>query len=261
MLVLLSPAKSLDWSPVAASLPVSSPVLQKDMGVLMRVMKRKNARQLAELMHLSDNLASLNQERFAVMTGQPEPALGRPAALAFNGDVYQGLDARSLSESALARANEQLAILSGLYGVLRPLDHIEPYRLEMGTRLKTRRGKHLYDFWGDRVTRVLNRWLADHDPAVVVNLASNEYARVVKQKALKARVVTPVFKELDGGKAKTISFFAKRARGMMARFIVEEELDAPEGLLDFTAGGYRHDPDLSEDDTLVFTRPKPPPVR
>jgi hypothetical protein len=260
MLVLLSPAKSLDWSPVPAELPVSSPVLSKDMGVLMRVMKRKSAAQLSTLMHLSDHLSQLNRERFQAMTGAPGAEEARPAALAFNGDVYQGLEARSLSEADLAWAQDRLAILSGLYGVLRPLDTIEPYRLEMGTRLQTRRGAHLYDFWGDRVTRVLNGWLADHEPAVVVNLASNEYARVVQQKSLRARVITPVFREIDKGKAKTISFYAKRARGMMARYIVEGRHDDPEALLEFREGGYRFDPDLSSTDQWVYTRPKPPPV-
>jgi hypothetical protein len=261
MLVLLSPAKSLDWSPVPAALPATEPVLQSDMGVLMRVMKGKSAQDLSSLMHLSDSLSTLNHERYTAMTGAPDAALGRPAALAFNGDVYRGLSARTLTEADLEWANGRLAILSGLYGVLRPLDRIEPYRLEMGTRLPTRRGSHLYDFWDDRVTKVLNGWLKTHDPAVVVNLASNEYARVVKKKLLNARIVTPLFKEIDKGKVKTISFFAKRARGMMARYIVEERIQDPKALLDFSGGGYRFDADLSQAESWVFTRPKPPPAR
>jgi cytoplasmic iron level regulating protein YaaA (DUF328/UPF0246 family) len=260
MQVLLSPAKSLDWSPVAPDLPRSAPVLARDMGVLMRTMKRKSAGQLAELMHLSDSLATLNRDRFEAMTGAPDPEVARPAVLAFNGDVYQGLEAREWSREDLLWAGEHLAILSGLYGVLRPLDDIEPYRLEMGTRLKTRRGASLYDFWDDRVTKVLNRWLADDPSPVVINLASNEYARVVQDRKLKAPIITPQFKELDGGKAKVISFFAKRARGMMARYIVKQRLADPTALLDFTDGGYRFDPDLSTDTTPVFTRPKPPPA-
>jgi len=261
MLVLLSPAKSLDWSPVPPTLPASDPSLGKDMGVLMRVMKRKSALDLSRLMHLSDNLATLNRDRYQAMTGTPDSERGRPAALAFNGDVYQGLDARSLTEADLTWAQDHLAILSGLYGVLRPLDTIEPYRLEMGTKLKTRRGAHLYAFWDDRVTRVLNRWLKEQNADVVVNLASKEYARVVKRKGLKARMVTPLFKEIDRGKAQTIGFFAKRARGMMARFIVEGRHTHPEALKGFDGGGYRFDPALSDADTWTFTRPKPPPVK
>ena len=261
MLVLLSPAKSLDWSEVSPELPATEPVLGKDMGVLMRVMKRKSPKQLSELMHLSDALADLNRGRYAAMSGRPGAEHGRPAALAFNGDVYQGLSARSLSPADLAWAQDHVAILSGLYGVLRPLDRIEPYRLEMGTRLKTRRGAHLYAFWDDRVTKVLNRWLGGRPEPVVVDLASAEYSRVVRKKKLAARVVTPVFKELHGGEAKVISFFAKRARGMMARFIIEGRLEDPSALVHFDGGGYRFDPDRSTDSQWVFTRPKPPPVR
>ncbi|HCH65971.1 MAG: hypothetical protein CL927_14720 [Deltaproteobacteria bacterium] len=261
MLVLLSPAKSLDWSPVATELDQSQPVLGSDMGILMRVMKRKTPQELSALMHISDKLAHLNRDRFEAMSGAPEPTLARPAALAFNGDVYQGLSARTLSHDDLAWAQDHVAILSGLYGVLRPLDAIEPYRLEMGTRLKTRRGTNLYSFWGDRVTRVLNRRLQDHPSPVVVNLASNEYAKVVQKKQLKANVITPVFLEATGDTAKTISFFAKRARGMMTRFIVEGRLTDPADLEGFTAGSYRFSPERSTADKPVFIRPKPPPAR
>lgn len=263
MLVLLSPAKSLDWSAVPSATPPSTePVLYKDMGVLMRTMKRKKTAVLAALMHLSDSLAELNRDRYQQMSGTPDDDTGRPAALAFNGDVYQGLDARSLDPASLSWAQEHLAILSGLYGVLRPLDRIEPYRLEMGTRLKTRRGVSLYDFWGDKVTKVLNKQLAalPTEQRLVVNLASNEYARVVKLKKLKAPVITPVFKELSNGKAQVISFFAKKARGMMARAVVEGRFTRAADLQGFSAGGYRFVPGESTDATWLFTRPKPPPV-
>ena len=261
MLALLSPAKSLDWSPVAPELSSSQPVLEKDMGILMRVMKRKTADELSKLMHISDKLASLNRDRFAAMSGAPDGDIARPAALAFNGDVYQGLSARTLSAADLAWAQDHLAILSGLYGVLRPLDAIEPYRLEMGTRLPTRRGANLYAFWGDRVTRVLNQQLKGTSDPVVVNLASNEYAKVVQKKTLTARVITPVFLEVTGDTAKTISFFAKRARGMMARYIIEGRHEDPVALEGFTAGNYRYSPERSSPDKPVFTRPKPPPAR
>jgi cytoplasmic iron level regulating protein YaaA (DUF328/UPF0246 family) len=261
MLVLLSPAKSLDWSPIDADLRRSIPALGSDMGILMGVMKEKSAHDLSELMHISDKLATLNRDRFQSMSGTPEPTLSRPAALAFNGDVYQGLSARTLSPADLAWAQDHIAILSGLYGILRPLDDIEPYRLEMGTRLQTSRGANLYAFWGDRVTTVLNGQLDGRPDPVVVNLASNEYSRVVKKKQLNARIVTPVFKEITGDKAKTISFFAKRARGMMARYIVEGRHVDPEALEHFNGGNYRFSPERSSGDTLVFTRPKPPPAR
>lgn len=260
MLILLSPAKSLDWSPPDLDLPTTTPELKKDIGVLIRRSKRLKPKQLRQLMGISESLASLNYDRFQAMTEDFDADRDRPAALAFDGDVYKGLDARSLSEDDLAWAQEHLAILSGLYGVLRPLDLMQPYRLEMGTPLKTRRGSSLYDFWGDRVTRELNKRLAGQEP-VVVNLASNEYFRVVHNKKLRARLITPVFKErLDDGKLMVISFYAKHARGAMARYAIEERLEDPEGLMRFTGGDYRYQEDLSDDDTWVFTRPKPPPV-
>ncbi len=261
MMVLLSPAKSLDWSPTDAALPRSIPALGSDMGVLLQVMKQKSAHDLSTLMHISDKLAVLNRDRYQAMSGTPETEQSRPAALAFNGDVYQGLSARTLSPDDLAWAQDHIAILSGLYGVLRPLDNIEPYRLEMGTRLQTARGANLYAFWGDRVTQILNQQLEGRPNPVVVNLASNEYSRVVKKKQLNARIITPVFKEITDGKAKTISFFAKRARGMMARYIVEGRHVEPEALEAFTGGNYRFSPERSSEDTLVFTRPKPAPAR
>jgi len=263
VLILLSPAKSLDWSPVPPNTPpASTPELDTDIGVLMRTMKRKKTADLASLMHLSDNLAELNQARYQQMSGAPDDDDGRPAALAFNGDVYKGLSARTLDPAALTWAQAHVAILSGLYGVLRPLDRIEPYRLEMGTRLETRRGASLYDFWGDKITRVVNRRLAElpSEERLVVNLASNEYARVVKLKRLKAPYITPVFKELSNGKARVISFFAKKARGMMARAVVEGRFTQAAQLQDFSAGGYRFDPNGSTDTSWLFTRPKPPPV-
>lgn len=260
MLVLLSPAKSLDWSPVPAELPFTAPELGEETGALVGVMKRKKPAAIAELMHLSDKLAELNHERFQAMTGSPDSARDRPAALAFDGDVYKGLDARSLAADDLAWAQDHLGILSGLYGVLRPLDLIEQYRLEMGTRLKTRRGASLYDFWGARVTQAIERRLRDDADPVVVNLASQEYSRVVDLRGLSARVITPAFQEVSSGKHKVISFYAKRARGMMARFVVQSRLEDAEDLKGFTGGGYAYQGDLSKGDSWVFARPKPPPA-
>lgn len=258
MLVLLSPAKSLDWTPT--SVETTAPRLDKDVSVLMNVTRRLSKKKLRDLMGISEDLAALNRERFQAMTGQPDAEAARPAALAFNGDVYQGLDARSLSADDLAWAQDHLAILSGLYGVLRPLDAIEPYRLEMGTRLKTRRGTSLYDFWGDRVTKVLNRQLQEQGDDVVVNLASNEYWRVVKGRKLKARVVTPVFWEEWDDKRRPISFYAKKARGAMARWIIERRLTDPADLRAYAGDDYRLLEEESSDERLVFVRPKPPPL-
>ena len=265
MLFLLSPAKSLNWEPVSpelsAALEPSEPVLPADTGVLMRTAKRLKPRQLRELMDISEDLAQLNHDRFQEMAEQPDPERDRPAALAFDGDVYRGLDARSLDAEALAWAQEHLAILSGLYGVLRPLDLIQPYRLEMGTSLKTRRGGSLYAFWGDKVTSKLNGQLQGQTDPTVVNLASTEYFRVVKKKKLKGPLLTCVFKEeLEDGRLQVISFYAKQARGAMARFAIEQRLEDPEGLQEFTGLGYRWRPELSDASTWVFTRPKPPPA-
>ncbi|MFT5685366.1 MAG: cytoplasmic iron level regulating protein YaaA (DUF328/UPF0246 family) [Myxococcota bacterium] len=255
MLILLSPAKSLDWSPAPQVTP-TTPRLESDFGVLMRQAKRLKVADLKAMMKLSDKLAQLNHERFQAMADTPDPLRDRPAALAFAGDVYQGLDARSLSPEALTWAQDRIAILSGLYGVLRPLDLIQPYRLEMGTSMKTRRGRSLYEFWGDRVSRTLNAQLQTHSDPTVVDLASGEYGRVVTKK-LTARRIIPVFQEVEAdGRHRIISFFAKRARGRMARFAIEQRLDDPAGLKEFTAGGYAFQPGLSEADRWIFTRPR-----
>ncbi len=261
MLILLSPAKSLDWEPVVQDVAPTTPRLMSDTGVLMRKGKRLKQRDLRQLMEISEDLAQLNFDRFQQMTPEHDAERDRPAAMAFNGDVYRGLDARSLDEEALTWAQDHLAILSGLYGVLRPLDLMQPYRLEMGTRLKTRRGATLYAFWGDKVTSKLNGQLRGRADKTVVNLASNEYFRVVKKKKLAGPLLSCVFKEeLDDGRLQVISFFAKQARGTMARYAIEQRLEGPEGLKEFRGMGYRWRPELSDDSTWVFTRPKPPPV-
>ena len=262
MLFLLSPAKSLDWSAAPATIPPTSPDLLQDAGMLMRRAKRLSVQQLRELMHISEDLATLNRERFQTISPEPDPASDRPAALAFNGDVYRGLDARSLGDEDLAWAQEHVGILSGLYGLLRPMDLIQPYRLEMGTKLDTRRGNTLYAFWDDRVTRVVNQRVTAHPEPVVVNLASNEYFKVVKKKTLDARVVTPVFKEQrEDGRLQVISFYAKWARGAMVRWAIERKVESVEELKDFDVGGYTFHPDESKGDNWVFTRPKPPPAK
>ncbi len=259
MLFVLSPAKSLDWSPTDLHLPTTTPALQKDFSVLMRRSKRLKSADLKSLMGISDALAILNHTRFQDMAEAPDGDRDRPAALAFNGDVYRGLDARTLTAEQLDWAQSRLNILSGLYGVLRPLDLIQPHRMEMGTRLKTRRGASLYDFWGDRVTAELNRRLKDAGSDVVINLASHEYARVVRPKALRATLITPIFKErMEDGSARIISFYAKWARGAMVRWAIENKVERAEDLQHFNTGDYQFQPDASSDGTLVFCRPKPP---
>ena len=255
MLILLSPAKSLNWTPVP-DVPTSSPNLQSDFAVLMRQAKRLSVADLKSMMKLSDKLADLNHDRFKAMTADPDPDRDRQAILAFNGDVYKGLDARSLDVEALAWSQERVRILSGLYGVLRPLDLIQPYRLEMGTAMKTRRGGSLYAFWGDRVSQQLNRDLKADSSPVVIDLASGEYGRVVTDR-LSAERITPVFQEVEAdGRHRIISFFAKRARGRMTRFAIDHRIEDPAGLKAFNLDGYRYSPERSDSVRWVFTRPR-----
>jgi hypothetical protein len=208
-------------------------------------------------MGLSDDLARLNRDRFKVFANDPAPDATKPAALAFNGDTYQGLEARTLTEDDLAWAQDHLCILSGLYGLLRPLDAIQPYRLEMGSRLKTRRGRSLYDYWGDTIAKALNAQAASQDTDTLINCASQEYFGAADRKALKLRVITPTFMELKDNKPRIVSFFAKRARGAMARYVIEKRLRSAEDIKGFSAGGYSFDADLSEGDKWVFLRVYP----
>lgn len=264
MLFLLSPAKSLDYdTPVPASIrrKTTEPQYLDEADALIAVLKKKTPRQVAALMGLSDNLAALNAARYAAWQRQAPPASSRPAVLAFDGDVYDGLQARTLAAADLNWAQQHLVILSGLYGVLRPLDALQPYRLEMGTALATRRGKDLYAWWGDTVAAHLNALQADEAAPVVVNLASIEYARVALRKGLRARVVDCVFEEIQpDGEPKIISFFAKRARGLMARHAIGKRARSVKALLDFTAEGYAHVAADSTPERLVFRRPFQPRV-
>ena len=253
MLIVLSPAKRLDFSETDPALPATTPRLVEDTASLARTAKRQTKADLRRLMGISDDLARLNQERFKAF----DPAAtddSVQAAMAFAGDVYQGLDARSLDAAGLAFAQDHLRILSGLYGLLRPLDRIQPYRLEMGTRLKTRRGSSLYDFWGDRISRQLNADAEGHAHPVLVNLASQEYFGAVDAKALKLPVVTPQFREHKDGESRIISFFAKKARGAMARFAIDERIDRPEDLKAFDRDGYRFDKTASGVTDWIFIR-------
>lgn len=257
MLVVISPAKKLDWA--VRDVATSTPDFLDDAAELVDAARGLSVSDLKSLMSLSENLATLNRDRFQTYMNAPDADLTRPAALAFAGDTYQGLAADSLDPDEMAFAQEHLRILSGLYGVLRPLDAIQPYRLEMGSRLKTERGKNLYEYWGTTLSEALNAQAKTTGSEVLVNCASQEYFGAVDLKAISLRVVTPQFMEDkgDGKGPKIVSFYAKKARGAMARFVVQKRIDAVDGILDFDIGGYQHMPDLSKPDSPVFLRPYP----
>lgn len=252
MLIVLSPAKRLDFTEPDPALPASERRFLEDTASLARTARGRTVAELRRLMSISDDLARLNRERF--QTFDPDSTEGVQAAFAFAGDVYEGLGARELDAAGLAFAQDHVRILSGLYGLLRPLDRIQPYRLEMGTRLKTRRGSTLYDFWGDRIARQLNADAEGQDQSVLVNLASQEYFGVVDAKALKLPVVTPHFRESRDGESRIISFFAKKARGGMTRFAIDERITRAEDLKAFDRDGYRFDKAASTDTEWIFIR-------
>jgi uncharacterized protein len=254
MLFVLSPAKSLDYDTPAGDVPHTQPLFTRQSAELIEVLRQKSPQQIAELMHLSDALSSLNVARYAAWRPKFTAKNAKQAVLAFNGDVYEGLDAKSLKPRDLEWAQAHVCILSGLYGVLRPLDRMQPYRLEMGTKLANPRGKDLYQFWGPQIAEYLNQRLADDRSPVVVNLASQEYFRSVNRKALKARVIECVFEDWKGGAYKIISFHAKRARGLMARYAVTHHVTTPRKLEGFDLEGYAFDAAVSEPDRLVFRR-------
>jgi cytoplasmic iron level regulating protein YaaA (DUF328/UPF0246 family) len=255
MLFVISPAKRLDFTPGPEGLPATRAALQADMASLARTARQLTAADLKRLMSISDDLAKLNRERFQAF--DPKSDDGVQAALAFAGDVYVGLDARGLSAPDLEWAQGHLRILSGLYGVLRPLDKIQPYRLEMGAQVHTRRGENLYDFWGGKIAKALNAAAEAHEDKSLINLASQEYFHAVDKKALKLPLVSCAFKEEKDGELKIVSFYAKQARGLMARYAITHRIDRAEGLKDFDLGGYRFQPSLSEPGEWVFTRPQP----
>jgi cytoplasmic iron level regulating protein YaaA (DUF328/UPF0246 family) len=257
MLFLLSPAKTLDYDtpvPAAVAKKATEPVFTPRAAELIDVLRPKTPSEIASLMDLSDKLASLNVGRYAAWQPAATPANSKPAALAFNGDVYEGLDANTLSTADLAWAQEHVVILSGLYGALRPLDRLQPYRLEMGTALANPGGKDLYAFWGDTVAAYLDERLAGQASPVVVNLASQEYARAALRPTLKARVVECQFEDWKGGTYKIISFFAKRARGLMCRWAITQRVRSPKALRGFDLDGYAFDAAASTDERMVFRR-------
>jgi cytoplasmic iron level regulating protein YaaA (DUF328/UPF0246 family) len=261
MLFLLSPAKTLDYAtPVPRPLlkKATEPAYREQAAQLIELLRTQSVSDIGWLMDLSENLATLNAARYAAWQLEATPANSKPAILAFDGDVYDGLQARTLKTTDLNWAQQHLVILSGLYGVLRPLDRLQPYRLEMGTPLANPRGKDLYAWWGDRVAEHLNALQADVAQPVVVNLASVEYARAALRPALRATVVDCVFEETNpDGSHQIISFFAKKARGLLARYAVESRVKSVRALRAFDAGGYALDRGASSPQRLVFRRPRP----
>jgi cytoplasmic iron level regulating protein YaaA (DUF328/UPF0246 family) len=258
MLIVLSPAKALNFAPAPGPAPLSAAQMAEDTAELARAAKRLRLADLKRMMSLSDDLAKLNRDRFQAF--EPGSEDGLQAAFAFNGDVYRGLRARELDRKALAWAQDHVRILSGLYGVLRPLDAIQPYRLEMGVRIKTRRGASLYDFWGGRIAEALNAAAAGHKDRTLVNCASGEYFGAVDRAALKLPVVSCRFLEEKDGEAKIVSFHAKRARGLMARFAVDNRIARAADLRGFDRDGYRFVAARSSDTEFVFMRPQPAPA-
>lgn len=256
MITVLSPAKSLDWD-AGGDRAMTRPDFEADALRLAKTSRQLSLKDLRALMSISDDLARLNRDRFRAFSDAPETDALRPAALAFAGDTYQGLVAGELDEADMAYAQDHLRILSGLYGLLRPLDGIQPYRLEMGSRLKTRRGKNLYDYWGDGIAKALNHQAEATGSSTLINCASSEYFTAANRKALKLRVVTPQFLEDRDGRARMVSFFAKRARGAMARFIVTHRIGTADDLRGFDAGGYAWNAERSTPDAPVFVRDYP----
>lgn len=259
MLMLLSPAKSLNFDPPAARLPLTQPRLKDDIAVLDGYTRKLTPRKLRSLMGISDTLAQLNYERFQAF----DPAVddGLQAAIAFNGDVYLGLEARTLDAAAMKWAQDRLRILSGLYGVLRPLDAIQAYRLEMGVRLKTKRGPSLYDFWKTPIAPLLEADARATSEPTIVNLASQEYAGAVDREALSIPMIDIAFKDEKDNQLRVLGLYAKKARGRMARFAIDNRVERADDLKSFNLDGYGFRPDLSAETSWVFTRIQPPPLK
>jgi len=256
MLVIISPAKTLDYTSPLATSRYTQPELLAQSSALIDVCRQLTPVDLSKLMGISDKLAGLNAARFAEWQPEFTPDNARQALLAFKGDVYSGLQAEDFSEDDFDFAQQHLRMLSGLYGLLRPLDLMQPYRLEMGTKLANPQGKDLYSFWGNLLTEKLNQALQAQGDEVLINLASEEYFSAIKPALLQANLLKPVFLDQKNGKYKVISFYAKKARGLMSRFIIKNRLSRPEQLQDFNLDGYSFDASQSKGNELVFTRPE-----
>ncbi|MCK5814573.1 MAG: peroxide stress protein YaaA [Flavobacteriaceae bacterium] len=252
MKIVISPAKSLDFEKQVLTTDFTQGIFLSEAEKLNAVLKKKSAKVLSELMKISDNLGQLNFERNQAWSLPFTAENSKQAIYAFKGDVYIGLDVETLSQEKLSQLQDKLRIISGQYGILKPLDLMQAYRLEMGTKLKVGKKENLYQFWGDAIVNALNEEMSDDE--LFVNLASNEYFKAVKAKQLKVDVITPVFKDYKNGKLKVISFFAKKARGMMVRYIIDNDVETVTGLKGFNVGGYALDSNLSTETELVFTR-------
>ncbi len=258
MLMVISPAKTLDYETPPATARFTQPQYLDHSQELIEQLRELSPQQIGELMHLSDKLSGLHAARFGSWTPAFTPENAKQALLAFKGDVYTGLNAVDFNEADFDYAQNHLRMLSGLYGLLRPLDLMMPYRLEMGTKLANARGKDLYAFWGTQISEWLNQALAEQGDDVLLNLASNEYFSAVKKTALNARIINTEFKDLKNGQHKIISFYAKKARGMMSRFVIKERINNPEHLKQFDEQGYRFSAEQSKPDLLVFLRDHAP---
>lgn len=258
MLTVLSPAKTLDYESPSITDQTSTPQFMDQSALLVDDARTLAPDDIRSLMGVSEAIASLNHERFMNWAPESTTANAKQAILAFKGDVYTGLEAETMSADDLEFAQAHLRILSGLYGLLRPLDLMQPYRLEMGLKFSNQRGKNLYEFWGERITDAINADLASAGTETLVNLASNEYFKAVKTKSLNADIITPQFKDLKNGQYKMISFFAKKARGVMARYIIDNQLTDPDQLKSFTGSGYYFSAEQSSGNNLVFLRDSAP---
>ncbi|MEE9373339.1 MAG: peroxide stress protein YaaA [Saprospiraceae bacterium] len=253
MIILLSPAKSLNFDKINHN-GVSQPRLLYDTEQLIKILSKKSTKSLQKLMHISENIANENETRYKSFEIDHRSDNSKPAILAFNGDVYKGLNTSNLTQDDLHFAQEHVRILSGLYGLLRPMDLIQPHRLEMGTKLNNRRGKNIYKFWGDRITKLLNDDIINSGSGLVVNLASNEYFSSINKKKLKEQLLTINFKEYRGDELKFISFNAKRARGLMTQYIIKNKLTKKEKLLRFNLENYEFSEEYSTEDSWIFLR-------
>lgn len=254
MIIVLSPAKSLDFESTPLCKKQTKPAFVEESTVLISKLKKLSKKKIAELMNLSESLAQLNYERYAAWEPQFSLNNSKQSVFAFKGDAYRGLNIESFTEDEIAYAQDHLRILSGLHGLLRPLDLVRPYRLEMGTRLKVRRANNLYQFWGEKITKEMNQLIEQQNESILINLASAEYFKAIQSQKLKARIITPIFKELKNGEYKTIMTFAKQARGMMTSYILKNKLVNPDEIKLFDKDGYCFSEPLSDGDNWVFIR-------
>lgn len=257
MITVISPAKTLDFDSEIKSNMATQPIFTKEPEQLIKKLKTFSRKKISDLMALSEKLSDLNYQRYQMWTTEPKFDLVRQAVLMFKGEVYIGLDPYSFTEEDHEFAQNSLRILSGLYGYLKPMDVIQAYRLEMGTKLPLARKKNLYEFWGDKISSQINTELSDHTHPVLVNLASNEYFKAANVKGIKHEVVTPVFKDFKNGDYKVISFFAKKARGLMSRWMIKNRIKYPKDLILFAEEGYAYNDLMSTEKEMVFTRDKP----